>query len=87
MNLRTNRSSSRRSRSRYIKKVREKNDKVARVVKEMKKVGIKVLKNKEQQVKENLVLKKEKIYISKDKELRTETIWLHHDIPVPRHGG
>jgi len=47
MNLRTNRSSSRRSRSRYIKKVREKNDKVARVVKEMKKVGIKVLRNKE----------------------------------------
>ena len=47
MNLRTNRSSSRRSRSRYIKKVREKNDKVARVVKEMKKVEIKVLRNKE----------------------------------------
>ncbi len=30
-----------------LKKVREKNDKVARVVKEMKKVGIKVLRNKE----------------------------------------
>ena len=34
MNLKTNGSSSRRSRSRYIKKVREKNDKVAKVVNE-----------------------------------------------------
>jgi len=34
MNLRTNRCSSRRSKSKYIKKVREKNDKVAKVVNE-----------------------------------------------------
>ena len=30
-----------------IKKAREKDDKIARVVKEMKKVGVKVLRNKE----------------------------------------
>ena len=36
---------------------------------------------------ENLVLKKEKMYVLKDKELGTKTIWLHHDIPVTRHGG
>jgi len=36
---------------------------------------------------ENSVLKKEKMYVSKDEELRAETIWPHHDIPVTRHGG
>jgi len=28
------------------------------------------------------VLKKEKIYISKDKKLRVEIIWLYYGIPV-----
>jgi len=33
------------------------------------------------------VLKERKVYISKDKELQTEIIWLHHDILVAGHGG
>jgi len=33
------------------------------------------------------VLKERKVYMSKDKVLRVETIWLHHDIPVEGHGG
>jgi len=32
-----------------------------------------------------LVLKKEKIYVPKNEELRGEIIWLHHDIPVAEH--
>ncbi len=35
----------------------------------------------------NLVLKKGKMYIPKDEELRVEIIWLHHDIPTAEHGG
>ena len=51
----------------------------------MKKAGVKVLKKEEWQVKGDLVLKEEKVYISKDKALRVEIIWLHHDILVVRH--
>ena len=35
---------------------------------------------------EDLVLKERKIYVPKDKELRMEIIWLHHDVPVIGHG-
>ena len=34
-----------------------------------------------------LVLKKGKVYVLKDKELRTEIIQLHHDVPIAGHGG
>jgi len=36
---------------------------------------------------EELVLKEGKVYILKDKKLRTEIIWLHHDVPMAGHGG
>ena len=52
----------------------------------MKKVGVKVLRREEWQIKGNLMLKEEKVYIPKDKELRVEIIWLHHDILVAKHG-
>ena len=68
-----------------IKIARSKNKEVVRVVEEMKKAGVKVLKKEEWQVKGDLVLKEEKVYISKDKALRVEIIWLHHDILVVRH--
>jgi len=32
-------------------------------------------------------LKEGKVYVLKDKELRIEIIWLHHDIPMAEHGG
>ena len=35
----------------------------------------------------DLVLKKEKVYIPKDEELRIEIIQLHYDMPVAEHGG
>ena len=33
------------------------------------------------------IRKKEKVYISKDKELRVEVIWLYYDVPAAKHGG
>jgi len=36
---------------------------------------------------EELVLKEGKVYIPKDKKLRTEIIWLYHDVPMAGHGG
>jgi len=28
-----------------------------------------------------------KVYVPKDKALRVEIIWLHHDVPIAGHGG
>ena len=61
---------------------KEKNKKVVRVVKEMKNTEVKVLREYEWQVKGDLVLKKEKVYISKNKKLRIEIIKLYHNILV-----
>ena len=33
------------------------------------------------------VKRRESIYISKDKNLRVEIIWLHHDVLVAEHKG
>ena len=41
-----------------------------------------MLRNKEWQVEGNSVLKEEKMYISRDKKLRTEIVQLHHDVLV-----
>jgi len=53
----------------------------------MKKVEVKILQRDEWQMEGDLVLKEEKVYVLKDKELQTEIIQLHHDIPVAGHGG
>ena len=53
----------------------------------MKKAEVRKLQENEWKIKEDLVLKKRKVYMPKDEELRAEVIQLHHDIPVARHGG
>jgi len=71
---------------RKIKKGRTKDEEVVRVVEKMKKTGVKILQRDEWQMEEDLVLKEGKVYMLKDKELQTEIIQLHHDIPVAGHG-
>ena len=66
---------------------REKNKEVAIVAEEMKKTRVKVLRGDKWQVEENLVLKEEKVYVPKNKELRVEIIQLHHDVLAVGHGG
>ena len=70
-----------------IKKVRSKDKEVVRVVEEMKKVGVKVIKGDEWQIKGDLVLKEGKVYVLKDKELKAEIIQLHHDMLAAEYGG
>ena len=70
-----------------IKEARDKDKKVIKVVEEMKKAGVKMLRDEEWQIEERLVLKKEKVYVPKDKKLRVEIIWLHYDMLIARHGG
>ena len=69
-----------------IKEARDKNEKVIKAVEEMKKAGVKMLRNEEWQIKEELVLKEGRVYIPKDEKLRMEIIRLHHDMPIAGHG-
>ena len=62
-----------------------KNDEVVKTVKEIKKAGVRILRNNKWQIEDKLVLKKKKMYVLKNKELRLEIIWLHHDIIIVKH--
>ena len=57
-----------------IKEARDKDGKVIKAVEEMKKVGVKTLREEEWQIEEGLVLKEGRVYIPKDEELRVEII-------------
>ena len=70
-----------------IKKARSKDEEVVGVVKEMKKVGIKAVRGEKQQLKGDLVLKEEKVYMLKNKKLRVEIIQLYHNMLVAGHEG
>ena len=70
-----------------IKEVRDKDKEVIKVVEEMKKAGVKTLRDEEWQIEEGLVLKEERVYVPKDEKLRVKIIWLYHDIPIAGHGG
>ena len=51
----------------------------------MKRTGVKVLKENKQQIEGKFVLKEEKVYMPKNKELRVKIIQLHYDVVVARH--
>ena len=68
-----------------IKIAKSKNKEVVRVVEEIKKVEVKVLREKEWQIKKDLMLKKGKVCVPKDEVLRVEIIWLYHDTSVTRY--
>ena len=53
---------------------------------ELKRSGIKPIKDEEWSIKDGLVLKEEKIYVPEG-ILRVEVIWRHHDTIVGGHGG
>ena len=70
-----------------IKEARDKDEEVIKAVEEMKKAGVKMLRNEEWQIEEGLVLKEGRVYMPKDEKLRVEIIRLHHDMPTTGHGG
>ena len=72
-----------------LKKVREskaKDDEVIKAVEEMKRAGVKMLRDEEWREEDELILKEGKVYVPKDEGLRTEIIRLHHDTPVGGSG-
>jgi len=69
------------------RKSEAKDDEVIKAVEEMKKVGVKMLRDEEWREEDGLMLKEEKVYVPKDKAFRVEIIRLHHDTPMGGHGG
>jgi len=67
-----------------IRKSEAKDNKMIKVVEEIKKAGVKMLKDEEWREESRLMLKKGKIYIPKDEVLRVEIIRLHHDMLLHR---
>ena len=73
-----------------LEKVRQskvKDDKVVKAVEEMKQVGVKILRDKEQREVNGIIYKERKVYIPKDNKLRTKIVRLYHDILVIGHRG
>ena len=56
------------------------------MVEELKRTGIKMLKDEEWKIEDGIVMKEGRIYVLEG-ELRREIIQLHHDTPVEGHGG
>jgi len=69
-----------------IKEARDKDEEVIKAVEEMKKAGVKTLRDEEWQIEEGLVLKEGRVYVLKDEKLRVEIIRLYHDTPIAGHG-
>ena len=70
-----------------IKNSEAKDDEVIKVVEEMKKVGVKMLRNEKWRQEDGIMLKEEKVYVPKDEALRAEIIRLYHNTPIGGHGG
>jgi len=69
-----------------IKKAQEGDERVVKAVEELKKAGVKTLRDKEWEIEDGVVLKEGRIYVPEG-ELRGEVIRLHHNTPVGEHGG
>jgi len=70
-----------------IRRSEARDDEVVKAVEEMKRAGVKVLRDEEWREHKGLMLKEGKVYVPKDKKLRAEVIRLHHDMPVGGYGG
>jgi len=74
-----------------VRKSKVKDDEVIKAVEEMKRAGVKMLRDElrdeEWREVEGIMYKEGKVYILKDNKLRAEIIRLHHDMPVGGHRG
>ena len=52
---------------------------------EIKQTRIKILRDEEWRKKDSLMLRDGKVYVLRNKKLRAEVIWLHHDMLVGGH--
>ena len=68
-----------------VEKSEEKDDEVIKVVEEMKKAGVKVLRNEKWQIEDTLVLKEKKVYMPKEDKLRLEIIQFHYNMLIAEY--
>ena len=69
-----------------IREAQEKDKRVVKAVEELKRLGIKLIKDEEWSIEDGLVLKEERIYMLEG-TLRVEVIQRHYDTTVGEHGG
>jgi len=69
-----------------IKKAQKGDKKVVKAVEELKKAGVKTLRDEEWEIEDRVVLREGRIYVPEG-ELRGEVIRLHHNTPVGEHRG
>jgi len=70
-----------------IRKSEVKDDEVIKAVEEMKKAGVKMLRDEKWREEDGLMLKEEKVYVPKDEALRVEIVRLYHNTPIGGHRG
>ena len=70
-----------------IKQSKVRDDKVVKAVEEIKRAGVKVLRDEEWKDIDGVMYREGKVYVPKDEMLRAEIIRLHHDTPVGGHRG
>jgi len=70
-----------------VRKCEAKDNEVIKAVEEMKRAGVKMLRDEEWHQEDSLMLKEGKVYVPKNEQLRAEVIKLHHDISVGGHRG
>jgi len=70
-----------------VRKCEARDDEVIKAVEEIKRAGVKMLRDEEWHQENGLMLKEGKVYMPKNEKLRAEVIRLHHDTPVGGHGG
>jgi len=70
-----------------VRKSKVKDDEVVKVVEEMKRVEVKMLRDEEWREVDGVMYKEGKVYVPKDNKLRAEIIRLHHNMLVGGHRG
>ena len=70
-----------------VRKSEVKDDEVIKVAEEIKRVGVKMLRDEEWKEIDRIIYKEGKVYIPKDEKLRAEIVRLHHDMPIGGHRG
>ena len=68
-----------------VKQSKMKDNKVIKAVEEMKQARVKMLRDEEWREVDNIIYKKEKVYIPRDEKLKAEIIQLYHNTPVKEH--
>ena len=70
-----------------IKQSRVRDNEVVKAVEEMKRAGVKMLRDEEWREENSIMYKEGKVYVPKDNILRAEIIRLHYNTPVGGYRG